>query len=158
MAKKISVILLEYVPDIGRAGQVVEVSEGFARNKLFPAGSAALASTPAGKKAERDESVKRKKKSEILKAAQGLAERLEGTELIIAAKVKEGEGEELFGSVSAKQISEELANQGNFDIAVKQIHIEEPIKSLGAYKVRLQLVPEVDCELQVTVSNEDEKS
>lgn len=154
MAKKISVILLEYVPNIGRAGQVVQVSEGYARNKLFPAGSAALASTPAGQKMEREQITKRKKKSEVLKAAQVLAERLEGTELVITAKVKDGEGEELFGSVSAKQISEELSNQGNFDIAVKQIRIKDPIRSLGTYKVTLQLIPEVDCELQITVVEE----
>lgn len=150
--------MLEYVPDVGRAGQVVEVSEGFARNKLFPAGSAALASMPTGQKMEREVSAKRKKKSEVLKAAQQLAERLEGTELSIQAKVKDGEGQELFGSISAKQISEELANQGNFDIPVKQIHIEEAIKSLGTYTVKLQLLPEVDCEIQVTVEDENEKA
>lgn len=155
MAKKIAVILLEDVPTIGRAGDVAEVAEGFARNNLFPEGKAALAESKAGKRVQRTKERVKADKEHSLTAARTLAEQLDGTELIMRAKVKEAEGNEIFGSINAKHIAEELSKQTDQSFTAKQVRLDKPIRTLGTISVTLVLLPDVESEIQVTVVDEE---
>lgn len=156
MGKKITVILLEDVPGAGRSGDIVDVAEGFARNQLFPFGRAALANSPQGQGEQQRQEEKKVRKKELIAKTQKTAEQLDGTELLLPAKVKEGE--EIFGSITAKHIAQELVNQSNVEVEPKNIEIEGPIKSLGTYTATISLMSGIECQIQVTVVDEDSAS
>lgn len=154
MGKKITVILLENVIGAGRAGDIVDVAEGFARNQLFPFGRAALASSPEGQGVQRKQEEKKIRKKEQVAKAQKLADQLDNTELLLFAKVKEGQ--EIFGSITTKHIAHELVNQANIEVDPKHIDIKGPIKSLGTFPATLELMSGVECQIQVTVAAEND--
>lgn len=156
MAKKIPVILLEDISEVGRAGDVVFVAEGFARNNLFPEGKAALADSTAGKDAKRAQNRKVAEREQELEKAQAMAEALDGTELMLKAKVKEDTGNEIFGSITAKHIADELSKQMKQAFSAKQIKLEKPIKALGTVPVTLLLLPDVESKIQVTIVPDEE--
>jgi large subunit ribosomal protein L9 len=151
MAKKISVILLENIPDLGVAGDIVSVAEGYARNALFPNGRAALATPEARVQAQQKAAKERRTEEVRLAALQRQAEQLDGTELTLAAEVKE-EGEEIFGKISEAAIAKELEKQAKIHLKPAQIKLEEPIVRLGQYKVTLSLASEVEAVLTVVVN------
>lgn len=136
-------------------GDVVQVSEGYARNALFPNGKAALVDTPVGKQVRTKKNKEQAAANAELEKLQGEAAALEGTELVLRAKVKEGEGEELYGSISASDIATSLSVQTSYEFKPKQIKLEKPIKQLGPYTVTVELSPEVDFSLLVTVLAEE---
>ena len=142
----IQVILTQSDPKLGRRGEVVKVSAGYAQNYLFPHRKAQPA-TPAALKAFEQEKAKHvKEEVERLERAKGLAEKLRATPLEIS--VAAGEGEKLFGAVTAQHIVDALAERG---VACdrKMIHLQEPIKKLGRYEIECRLHPEVTVKLQV---------
>jgi large subunit ribosomal protein L9 len=145
---KLKVILMEDVAALGPAGKVVEVARGYARNFLIPQGKA-LEATP-GNLAQVE-----KKRQQIVQvqdrtkeAAQALAAKIAGLTLTIAQRV--GEGERLYGSVTAAMIVEALEGQG-VAINRKQLELPEPIKRLGAYEITVRLAPEVKAKVTVAV-------
>ena len=142
------VILLQTVDRFGKAGDVVTVKEGYARNYLIPK-NAAKEATAGNMKIM--ESLKKKQAEEdakILAEIKTLAERLGALSLTIPAQA--GEEEKLFGSVSNEDISEALAVK-NIKIDKRDIILEEPIKKLGAYQVTVKLHPEVKANLKVLI-------
>jgi large subunit ribosomal protein L9 len=147
------VILREDVDKLGVRGQVVKVSGGYARNFLLPR-KLAVAATEANKKIveqERQAHLRREAKEKA--SAQDLANIMTGVTVVIAQKA--GEQEQLFGSVTAKDIAEALERQ-NYHIDRRKIQLADPIKQLGEYKVPIRLHREVTVEVTVQVVKEEE--
>ncbi len=149
MSGKISVILLENIEGVGKAGDIVTVAEGYARNALFPDAKAAIATVGVQKKNKERDERERKSKEERLAQAQAVAERLEGTELLIIAKVKEGE--DIFGSVTKLQIVDELNAQADLTLKPTDIVVPSPIKKLGTYDLQVMLNKDVEFTMKLLI-------
>jgi large subunit ribosomal protein L9 len=142
------VILRQDVSDLGKAGQIVKVKDGYGRNFLIPRGLA-YAATRSNK--ARVESEARHRKEMIVRQqgdAAELAARLVATDLTF--QVQAGEGDKLFGSVTSADIAARLAELGHI-IDKRIIELPEPIKMVGVYKVPVRLHPDVRPELRVWV-------
>lgn len=143
------VILLEDVKALGKKGQVVNVSDGYARNMLLPK-KLGVEATPKNmndlklKKAHDD-----KVAQENLEAAQAFAKELEGKQVVMTIRV--GEGGRTFGSISTKEIAEAAKSQLGYDIDKKKMNLPSPIKELGTTVVPVRLHPKVTGELKVVV-------
>ena len=136
----IEVVLTQADPKLGRRGQVIKVSSGFAQNFLFPHHKAKPA-TPENLKAfDAEKARASKEEAEHLAQARALGARVSSTTLKLEVSV--GEGDKLFGSVTSQDIVEALLNQ-KISIDRKKLHLEEPIKRLGAYQVPVKLHPDV---------------
>ena len=146
------VILLEDVKSLGKKGDIVEVSTGYARNFILPK-KLGLEATDKNLNELR---LKRKNEARIaqgnLEEAQKLAEEM--VELQIEIPIKVGEGGRAFGSVSSKEISETAKKQLKLVIDKKKIQLNEPIKSLGTHIAYIKLHPKVTGELKVVVVEE----
>jgi large subunit ribosomal protein L9 len=142
------VILREYIEKLGVPGDVVKVADGYARNFLLPR-RMAVAATEANKKIVEQERQKYLKREATLKAE---AEELAGMmgDLAITIEHKAGDQEQLFGSVTARNIADALAKQGH-EIDHRKIVIDSPIRQLGEYKVAVKLHREVKLDVAVTV-------
>ena len=154
MSKKISIVLLEDVDSLGREGDVVEVAEGYARNSLFPDGKAALATKQVKEQQKKDHDEQIVKEEQRLKKFQKTAEKLEGSELVIEARINEGD--ELYGSVTAKDISSKLNEDANIATNERDISLESVIKKIGTYDVTVRLSEDVEFALQVAVVPDEE--
>jgi len=146
------VILREDIERLGNRGQVVKVADGYARNFLLPK-RLAVAATDANRKIveqERHAHVRReaKQKSE----AEDLSKLLTGVTVTIAQKA--GENDQLFGSVTSKDVADALAQQ-NFTIDRRKVLLDEPIKQLGEFKVPVRLHRDVTAEVTVQVVKEE---
>jgi large subunit ribosomal protein L9 len=142
------VILKRDVKGLGRAGDVKEVKNGYARNLLFPTGAAALADAGALANWERHRGEREAREQGIRAEAEATAERLRELKLEIA--VKAGEKNRLFGSVTNREIAELIANAG-LEVDRHDIHLREPIKTIGDFKVDVRLMPGVEAEITVSV-------
>lgn len=145
------IILREDVEKLGARGQVLKVANGYARNYLLPK-RLAVAATEANKKIveqERQAHVRREAKAQG--EAEDLAKLMSGVTVTIAQKA--GESDQLFGSVTSKDIAEGLEKQ-NFSVDRRKIQLEEPIKQLGEHKVTVRLHREVPVEITVQVVRE----
>ncbi len=145
------VILKKDLPNLGKAGDVINVKDGFARNYLLPKGLAILANQKSIEALERERKIALAKAERERKKAQSLAEKLQGYSITLYRKVVE-EGR-LYGSVSAIDIAKALQEKG-MEIDKKQIHLEEPIKMVGTYEVNIKLAPEVIIPIKVEIIEE----
>ena len=144
----IQVVLTENDPKLGKRGQVIKVSSGFAQNFLFPQKKAQPA-TPANLRSfEQEKARSSKEEAERLAQAREQASRISSTHLRLEVSV--GEGEKLFGSVTSQDIVEALSKQG-VALDRKKLHLEEPIKRLGSYHLAVKLHAEVTADLQLEV-------
>ena len=144
-------ILRVDIPKLGKAGTIVNVAEGYARNYLLPK---KLADKPTQDAKDQIEAIVRRRRIEEakeLEACQEMAKRLEDITVKLARKA--GEDEKLFGSVTAKDISDELEAQ-NVVLDSKKIQLETPIKQLGLTNVEVKLHSEVTASLKVWVVSE----
>ena len=142
------VILREDIEKLGNRGQVVKVASGYARNYLLPK-RLAVAATEANKKiVDQERQAYLRKEAKLQGEAQELANLMSGTALEIPAKA--GENDQLFGSVTAQDISNALAAK-NFNIERRKIQLPEPIKCLGEHKVPIRLHRDVTTEVTVNV-------
>jgi large subunit ribosomal protein L9 len=142
------VLLKQDVPKIGKKGQILEVKEGYARNFLIPGGMAVEASGGAMKQIEEEKKASDRHKAKEKEEAQGLAKKIE--ELSILLKHKAGDEGRLFGSITSAEVAEAL-KQKSFNIDKKKIVLEEPIRLVGDYEVKIKLHPEVAAHLNVRV-------
>jgi large subunit ribosomal protein L9 len=148
----VEVILREDVDKLGSRGQVVKVADGYARNFLLPK-RLAVKATEANRKivdAERHAHLKREAKEKA--GAQELAQMMSGVTVTIAQKA--GEQDQLFGSVTAKDIAEVLERQG-YHIDRRKVHLNDPIKQLGEHKVPIRLHRDVSIDVTVNVVREE---
>ena len=142
------VILLEDVRGSGKAGDVVKVSDGYARNMLIPRGLALEATPQNMKQLEKKKEAQEKKFKEDKDNALKIAEKLKETTVLI--RTKAGESGKVFGSITSKDISEALASMG-FDIDKKKIQLDGPIKTIGETEVAVKLFTEVTGKIKVNV-------
>ena len=147
------VILLQDVKALGKKGEIVNVSDGYARNFILPKkmGVEATGKNLNDLKLQKNNEVKVAK--EHLEAAKELAAKLEGGKVTLQIKV--GEGGRTFGSVSSKEIAAAVKEQTGLDVDKKKIQLKETIKTLGMHNVPVKLHPEVTAELKVSVTEEN---
>ena len=143
------VILLEDVKSIRKKGQIVNVSDGYARNMILPKKLGVEATSRNLNDLKLRKANEEKVAQENLDAARAFAEELSTKEVILTLKV--GEGGRTFGSVSSKEISEAAKKQLNLDIDKKKLQLESPIRNLGVTNVPVRLHPKVTGSLKVWV-------
>ena len=143
------VILLEDVKSLGKKGQIVNVSDGYARNMILPKKLGVEATSKNLNDLKLRKANEEKVAQENLDAAKAFAEELSTKEVILTLKV--GEGGRTFGSVSSKEISEAAKKQLNLDIDKKKLQLENPIRNLGFTNVPVRLHPKVTGSLKVWV-------
>ncbi len=146
------VILQQEVPKIGALGEVVEVSDGYARNYLIPRGMAVMAHSRNVGQLRHTQGVAQAKKDRFQAEAEASAAKLDGVAVTIRRQADE-EGEKLFGSVTNRDIAEALAAEG-IEVDRRAIELNEPIKSLGAHTVPIRLFADVRAEVKVYVVKE----
>ena len=143
------VILLEDVKSLGKKGQIVNVSDGYARNMLLPKKLGVEATTKNMNDLKLQKAHEEKVAQENLEAAKAFAEDLKDKQVTVTIKV--GEGGRTFGSVSTMEISEAVKSQLGLDIDKKKMQLSNPIKELGTTMVPIKLHPKVVGELKVIV-------
>ena len=143
------VILLEDVKSLGKKGQIVNVSDGYARNMILPKKLGVEATSKNLNDLKLRKANEEKVAQENLDAAKAFAEELSTKEVILTLKV--GECGRTFGSVSSKEISEAAKKQLNLDIDKKKLQLENPIRNLGVTNVPVRLHPKVTGSLKVWV-------
>jgi len=144
----VEVILRQAVEKLGNPGDVVSVSNGFARNFLLPRGVAYEATEGNKKRIAQEKARLEAAESQRRESAQGYAKRLEEVSITFAARV--GDEGKLFGSVTSGDIAQQLEAQG-YHVEKRQIDLHEPIKSLGVYRVPIKLHADVKPEIKVWV-------
>ena len=144
----IEVILREDVKSLGKAGALVRVKPGYARNFLLPRGLAYEASEGNKKRIAAEQKARETKQASERVEAQKVAAALAALKVTITAKA--GEGDRLFGSITAQDIADKLAALGH-SIDKRKIDLDHPIKTVGAHTVPLRLHSEVIAEIPVTV-------
>jgi len=149
------VILLERVEKLGAMGQVVKVKDGFARNYLLPQGKALRATEANKQKFDRDRSKLEARNAERRSGAEGEAMKLNGKAFSILRQA--GESGQLYGSVTTRDIAE-VASSANVQVLRTHVMLEQPIKTIGIYKVRIALHPEVITEVQVNVARTQDEA
>lgn len=145
------VILLQDVKKLGKKGDVVNTSDGYARNFLFPRKLAVEANDSNMHVLNNKKEAERRQKTAEIEQAQKLAKEIQGKEILI--KVKTGEHGRLFGSITGKDISEELKKKFNIDIDKKKI-VVDIIRQLGTYEVEVKIYPEISTKIKVVVDHQ----
>lgn len=145
------VIFLADVKDQGKKGEVKNVSEGYARNFLFPRHLAEEATTGNLQQLEQQQQAKARKQEQELELAKQLAKALESGRFVV--KTHAGDGGKLFGAVTTKHIGDAIHSQG-FDIDRRKISLPEPIKTLGGHQIHVKVHPEVTAKITVFVEAE----
>jgi len=143
------VILKQDIDKLGKVGEVAEVSDGFGRNFLIPQGKAISYTKGNLKQAEYLKKKEMDKKERELNEAKNFAEKLNNLSLEI--KVKAGEQDKLYGSVTSKDISDVLASEYGLELDKKKIDLKEPLKKLGVYDLPVNLYKDVVARLRVKV-------
>ena len=149
MKIKMKVILLEDVKALGKKGQVVNVSDGYARNLLLPKKLGVEATGKNMNDLKLQKAHEDKVAQENLDAAKAFAEELKDKQVTVGIKV--GEGGRTFGSISAKEIAEAAKAQLGYELDKKKLQLSAPIKELGTTMVPIKLHPKVTGELKVVV-------
>jgi large subunit ribosomal protein L9 len=146
------VILREDVDKLGNRGEIVKVAPGFARNFLLPK-RLAVAATEANRKiVEQERQAYLRREAKVKNEAEDLSKLLTGVSVTIAQKA--GEQDQLFGSVTAKDVADALAAK-NFTIDRRKIQLDEPIKHVGEFKVPVKLHKDVTAEVTVLVVKDE---
>jgi len=147
------VILRQDVENLGKMGDIVEVRDGYARNYLIPRGLAYYASEGAIRRLEQEKRQYQRRLERERISAQELATQLE--QLVLSIPMRVGEEGRLFGSVTPQMIADELSLRG-FTIDRRAIVLEEPIRSLGTFEVKIKLHPEVVATVKLWVTSAEE--
>lgn len=142
------VILLADIKGVGKKGEVINASDGYARNFLFPRKLAEEATEVNINNLNQKKETERRKKLAEIEAAQKQADELKGKEVKIVAK--SGENGRLFGSITSKDVADALNNQYKLNIDKKKI-VVDTIRTLGVYEVEVKLYPEVSTKIKVVI-------
>ena len=146
------VILNKDVKGTGKAGDVVKVSDGYARNMRIPKGLATEATQGNIRHLEKQKAIAAEKKAEEKAAAKEQAEKIGN--LTVTIKTKAGDGGKIFGSITSKDIAEGLKSQHGIEVDKKKIQLSSPIKQTGEMSVDIKLYSEVSAELKVKIEAE----
>lgn len=143
------IILTQDVKKVGKKGDLLEVKDGYARNALLPKGLAVEANAVNLNHRQMEQKAEDKRKQQELEEAQHIASLIHDKEVRLA--VKTGEGGKVFGSVTSKEIAEEIHKKYDVKIDKKKIQLKEAIKALGGQKVTIKLHPNVVATVTVFV-------
>lgn len=143
------VILLKDIKGTGKKGEIINVSDGHARNYLFPRNLAEPATQGNVKVLKKKKAAKAREEQELLDAAKALAKKLEGIGLVL--KSKAGEGGRLFGSITSMDVAKELKESHDLTVDKRKIQMDGHIKEMGEHEVEIKLHPEVTAKVKVTV-------
>lgn len=146
------VILKKDIKGTGKAGDVIKVSPGYARNMLIPRGLAVEATEGNVRNLEKQKQIQRENEAEAKAKAEKIADKLSKGSVVI--KTKAGEGGRLFGSITNKDISEAIEEQFGIKIDRRKIVLDSPIKELGQVSVEAKLYPKVTGKFKVEVKEE----
>lgn len=146
------VILLENVKGVGKKDEIINANDGYARNFLFPKNLAIEANSTNLSKLKSKQDSASFKKSEEKKNAEEMKEKL--SKIVLKINVKAGENGKIFGGVTAKEISEQLKKQYNYNIDKKKIDIKEIIKTIGMFTIDLKLFEGVVGKLKIHIIGE----
>lgn len=150
------VIFLEDVPNVAKAGEVKEITDGYGRNFLIPRKLALLVDSAAMAKAEKQLKVKAQQQVEADAEVTKLAHQLEGREVILKARV--GAKDRLYGSITSADIASELHNSVGLVVDKRKVELAEPIRQLGSYEVAIKLDKDVIPKVKITVIAEEKES
>lgn len=145
-----SVVLKKEVAGLGRPGDIKDVADGYAKNFLFPRGLAIEASAGELKRVAQERASAKAKRDRQHTEAEELAARLSQTALVF--KLKVGPQGKAFGSVTERDIADELKKQG-FDVPHERIQLDEPLRSLGPHQVEVRLLPDVRAKVTVAIES-----
>lgn len=146
------VVLTQNVPNLGRAGDLKEVADGYARNYLIPRGLATPATPEALQRLASQKQAQERRQAKAQAEIEELAAVISRTQLVFKAKV--GEQHRLFGSITAADIASELSRQVGREIDKRAIELEEPIRQIGEFKVPVRLAPKIVPTVTVVVEPE----
>ncbi len=143
------IILCDDVEYLGQMGDTVNVADGYARNYLIPRKLAVFAESASAKQIEHEMAIIKRKEEKRRKELTAVAKKLEG--LTVEIKMRAGEEDKLFGSVTNALIAEKLAEMGQ-EVDRKQIKLEEPIKTLGIHTVTVRFPSSIEAQIKVWVT------
>ena len=153
MSTKMKVLLVQDVDKLGSAGEVKEVSGGYGRNYLMPKGFAVLATRGQVKQAEERLALQRKRSDAARKDAESLAARINGQTLRFTARV--GELDRLYGSITNADIAEKILSQTRVEIDRRKIDLDESIKRIGIYPIKIRLMAGLEPIVNVVVEGQE---
>lgn len=145
------VILKQDVKGLGKKEQMVEASDGYARNFLFPKGLAVEASATNVNIMKTKKEAEAQKKERELAQAKELAKKIKG--ITVTLKVKAGDNGKLFGSITSKDIAEALKSQQKLEIDKKKLIMPDSIKSVGTFEVEVKIYPEISSKFTVKIES-----
>ncbi len=149
-----NVILCEDVENVGEMGNTVKVADGYARNFLIPRKLAVRADSASAKQIEHEMRIIKKREEKKRAEQAQLAKKLEG--VTIEFKVRAGEGDKIFGSVTSAHIAEKLSELGH-EISKKSIQLAEPIKALGVFSAPVKMPGGIEAKLKIWVTKIEEE-
>ena len=151
---QIKVLLTKDVDNLGRAGELRRVAQGFARNYLFPRGLAMLPTDGAVRHVEIMKRADNKRNAKLTADAQALADKLAATPLSFTAKV--GEQGRLYGSITSQDIADKLSAQAGVEVDRRKVELAEPLRQIGEHKVQVHLHGEIRATVNVQIAAEAE--
>ncbi|CDD16708.1 MAG: 50S ribosomal protein L9 [Clostridia bacterium] len=146
------VILLDNIKGVGKKDEIINASDGYARNYLFPKKLAVEATKENLSKLDSKNEANKFKKQNEKNEAEEIAKQLK--EITLTIKVKAGESGKIFGGVTSKEISENLKNQYKIEVDKKKIEVKETIKNLGRFNINIKLYEGVNAKLNVNITAE----
>lgn len=146
------VILLKDVKNIGKKGDIVKVKDGYGRNFLIPRGLAAIATNEAVNQRNLKMESKNRRKEEELDEAKALAANINDKKIEIGVKV--GENGKLFGSVTNKEVAEQVKKQLGHKVERKRITLKDPIRMIGTYEIPVRIHPKVTATIKVVLKEQ----
>ena len=147
------VLLLKDVVDLGEAGEIKRVADGYARNYLVPRGLAVRATPGAIKQAEKQRQAAARRQAKELTEAQALAQALDGVSVSFQARA--GESDRLYGSITNVNIAEALEEKIGQEVDRRKFEMEEPLKELGTHAVTIRLAPGAEAKVTVVIEREE---
>jgi large subunit ribosomal protein L9 len=146
------VLLLKNVDQLGRAGDIKRVSDGYARNYLIPRGLATFATPGAIKQSQQQHESTARRQAREVSEAQALAQALDG--LTVTFQARAGESDRLYGSITNVMIAEALTQKSGHEVDRRKIDLPEPLKELGTHAVTIHLGPGAEAKVTVVVERE----
>lgn len=147
------VLLLKDIEDLGKAGAIKRVADGYARNYLLPRKLAVRATPGAIKQAEQQREATVRRQAQELSEAQALAQALDGVSVTFQARA--GESDRLYGSITNANIAEALAEKTSQEVDRRKIEMEEPLKELGTHAITVRLAPGAEAKVTVIIEREE---
>ena len=148
------VILVKDVPNVGKAGDMADVADGYGRNYLIARGLAKLATDGEVKQAAQHRRRAQKRAMREMSDAQAMAERLEGLKLTFKAHA--GEGTKLYGSITSGDIADQLTAKLGREFDRRKIHLDESLRQLGTHQVTIRLTSDLTPEITVIIERDEE--